>query len=55
MTTVYSGTYEACVAFIEREEKEDQTRNFDIALSEISETLCYVMELNGWDMYEGTF
>jgi len=55
MRTAYEGTFESCLAFIRSEEKKDETSVFDLVQSEISDTLFYVKELDGYDMYEGSY
>jgi len=55
MKTVYEGSLNNCIAYIQAEEKKDETLVFDIVGSEISDTLYYVKELDGWDTYQGSF
>ena len=55
MQTVYDGTLEECIHYVHSEEKKDETLYFDIVQSEISGTLFYVKELNGYDAYSGSF
>ncbi|WP_188109486.1 hypothetical protein [Sulfurimonas indica] len=55
MHTVYEGTLESCLAFIRSEEENDETLCFDLVQSNISDTLFYVKELDGYDTYEGSY
>jgi len=55
MRTLHEGALESCLAFIRSEEKKDETLCFDLVQSEISDTLFYVKELDGYDTYEGSY
>lgn len=53
--TVHKGNFESCLAFVHAEEKKDETLCFDIVPSNISDSLFYMKELNGYDTYEGSY
>lgn len=55
MQTIYQGNFEDCIAFIHSEQEKDETLEFDLVQSDISETFYYVKELSGWDCYQGSF
>ena len=58
MRTVFSGTLEECIKYIKEEESkfgEDEIPNLDIVENETSDEFYYVKELDGWDLYPGTF
>ena len=55
MRTVFEGSMNECLAFIHTEKKKDETVEFDLVQSDISPTLFYVKELDGWDTYTGSF
>jgi len=55
MNTVYRGSLESCLAFIRSEKEKDETLEFDLIQSNISPTLYYVKELDGWNCYQGSF
>ncbi len=53
MRKVHDGSWDSCMKFIQ--EEEDETIDFKVEASNISDTLYYVYELDGWDTYEGSF
>lgn len=55
MQTVYQGDFESCLSFIHSEQEKDETLDFDLVPSNVSPTLYYVKELDGWDTYQGSF
>jgi hypothetical protein len=55
MRTVFDGSLDKCLAFIRAEKEKDETMEFDLVQSDISSTLFYVKELDGWDLYTASF
>ena len=55
MQTVFTGQYEECITYIRSEEEKDETLNFDLVQSNVSDSLYYVKEIDGWDTYEGSY
>ena len=55
MQTVFTGQYEECIKYIHSEKEKDETLNFDLVQSNVSDSLYYVKELDGWDTYEGSY
>jgi hypothetical protein len=55
MIAVFQGDFESCVGYIRSQEKKDETLVHDIVQSNVSPTLFYVKELDGWDTYEGSY
>lgn len=55
MQTVFTGQYEECTKYIRSEKEKDETLNFDLVQSNISDSLYYVKEMDGWDTYEGSY
>ncbi len=54
MITVFEGSFESCLKYV-REESKDEALVFDIVQSDISNTLFYVKELDGYDTYQGSY
>jgi hypothetical protein len=55
MIAVFTGSFDMCLEFIREEKLKDDTLEFDLVQSDISDTLFYVKELDGYDMSDLSF